>query len=208
MTDEPKKEAVPESKTDAPVTEAKDVNPGQDKKTCDDKKTLYLSVAVAVIIIAAALCAYFFLTPYTAKTGDRVEAFYTITYENGTLIESNLNGTPVVFTLGNGTVIRGFEEAVNGMALNQEKTVNVPYDKAYGAYNSSLIQTVNRTGPLANTTFIEGATYTVHDRSTGSYSTIKIINVTQKTVTWDANNPLAGENLTFTIRVTNITRAA
>ncbi|MFA5331816.1 MAG: FKBP-type peptidyl-prolyl cis-trans isomerase [Methanoregula sp.] len=206
--EQPKNETVPESKIEAPVTGATESKPEQPKKTCDDKRSICISIAVAVIIIAAALCAYVFLTPYTAKTGDTVEAYYTLTFENGTFIESNLNGTPTVFTIGNGTVLKGFEEGVIGMSLNQEKTVDVPYEKAFGAYNSSLVQTVNRTGPIANTTFIEGMVYTVHDRETGHYSTITILNVTPTTVTWDANSPLAGENLTFTIRVANITRHA
>jgi len=142
-----------------------------------------------------------------AAKGDTVSVYYTGTFENGTAFESNMNETmPVEFTLGNSSVIEGFEEAVTGMSLNQQKTVNIPAEKAYGAYNSSLIRTVTRTGPIANTSFVEGETYYIRDRTTNAVSFVKVLNVTPITVTWDENDPLAGLNFTFTIKLVNISR--
>jgi peptidylprolyl isomerase len=142
-----------------------------------------------------------------ATKGDKVSVYYTGTFENGTIFESNMNDTtPVEFTLGNSSVIQGFEEAVMGMSLNQQKTVNIPAEKAYGAYNTSLIRTVIRNGPIANTTFVEGQSYYIHDRTTNATSIVKILNVTPITVTWDENNPLAGQNFTFTIKLVKISR--
>lgn len=142
-----------------------------------------------------------------ATKGDTVSVYYTGTFENGTVFESNMNETtPVEFTLGNSSVIVGFEEAVTGMSLNQQKTVNIPSEKAYGAYNVSLIRTVTRTGPIANTTFVEGQTYYIHDRTTNAVSAVTILNVTPITVTWDENDPLAGQNFTFTIKLVGISR--
>ena len=140
-----------------------------------------------------------------ATRGDTVSVYYTGTFENGTVFDSNMDATtPVEFTLGNSSVIQGFEEAVTGMSLNQQKTVNIPSEKAYGAYNTSLIRTVPRTGPIANTTFIEGQSVYIHDRTTNAISIVKILNVTPTTVTWDANDPLAGLDFTFTIKLVKI----
>lgn len=145
--------------------------------------------------------------PLVATKGDTVAVYYTGTYENGTVFDSNMNATaPVSFTLGNATVIDGFEEAVNGMVKNQQKTVNIPAEKAYGAYNASLVHTVNRTGPIADTPFTKGQYYSIHDKTSDAYSIVKILNVTPTTVTWDGNNPLAGLNFTFTIKLVSITR--
>lgn len=146
-------------------------------------------------------------TLQTAEKGDTVAIFYTGMFENGTVFDTNMNGTtPVRFTLGSGLVIDGIEEAVTGMSPGQQKTVIIPAEKAYGAYNASLIHTVNRTGPIANTTFVEGQYVSIHDRTTNLNSTVKILNVTSSTVTWDANNPLAGINFTFTIKLDGISR--
>jgi peptidylprolyl isomerase len=142
-----------------------------------------------------------------AAIGDTVSVFYTGTFENGTVFDSNMDSaTPIVFTLGNSSVIQGFDDALVGMSVNQVKTVNIPAEKAYGVYNTSLIRTVNRTGPLENASFVEGQSYTIHDRTTNSVSVVKILKVTPTNVTWDANDPLAGLNFTFTIKLAGITR--
>ena len=142
-----------------------------------------------------------------AAKGDTVAVYYTGTFENGTVFDSNMNATkPVEFELGNSSVIQGFEEAVTGMSAGQQKTVYIPAEKAYGKYNASLVRTVSRTGPIANTTFVEGKYYAIHDRTTNAVSAVKILKVTPTTVTWDANDPLADLNFTFTIKLVKITR--
>ena len=107
-------------------------------------------------------------------------------------------------TVGSPALISGFSNALIGMKVNQEKIVTVPFDQAYGPYNSSLIHTVNRTGQLANITLDVGKYYDIFDRKENTVSRIRIIDVTNSTVTWDENNPLAGQNLTFTIQVVGI----
>ena len=62
-----------------------------------------------------------------------------------------LNGTPLEFTLGSGQMIPGFEEAVTGMAVGDEKTVVLPVDKAYGPYHPELVVTINRSANLSVT---------------------------------------------------------
>jgi peptidylprolyl isomerase len=142
-----------------------------------------------------------------AMPGDNVSVYYAAKFENGTPFDSNMDQPgPLAFTLGNSSIIPGFEEAVIGMAVNQEKIVFIPAAKAYGEYNTSLIRTVNRTGPIANTSFTEGEVYSIHDRTTNAYSAVRILNVTPATVTWDANSPLAGLNFTFTIKLAGISR--
>lgn len=146
-------------------------------------------------------------SPLRAMNGDIVSVYYTGAFENGTVFGSNMDGTtPDVFELGNSTAVKGIEEAVTGMSVNQEKTVMIPFDKAYGAYNPSLVHTVNRVGSIEGIEFVEGQDYTIKDPSTGKYSVVKILQVTPTTVTWDANNPLAGQNLKFTIKLAGLTR--
>jgi peptidylprolyl isomerase len=144
--------------------------------------------------------------PGAARKGDTVSIYYTGTFENGTVFDSNMDKKPVEFTLGNSTVIDGIDEAVTGMTADQEKTVDIPAKKAYGEYDTGLIRTVNRTGPIANTSFVVGKYFSIHDRETDSYSFVRILDVTPTTVTWDGNNPLAGMNFTFTIKLVKIIR--
>jgi peptidylprolyl isomerase len=213
-------EKTPEEKTgptdeitDSPESAAddKDEGPGEttekvpDTKAAGKQKNLLIAVGVAIIIILAALCAFVYLTTPVATKGDIVSVYYTGAFDNGTVFDSSVNSTsPFVFMMDNSSVIPGFEEAVTGMSVNQTKTVTIPYAEAYGAYDPSLVQTVNRTGPIANTTFVVGQLYRIHYKTANTYSLIKILNVTPETVTWDANNPLAGQNLTYTITLVGI----
>jgi len=205
---EEKKEEVPENtgaKNAAQSVPAKDAGNDAEKKT--KQRELAISICVAVVLIVAAAGAYFLLTPMVATKGDIVSVYYTGAFDNGTVFDSNVNSSvPLIFTLGNTTIIPGFADAVSGMALNSEKTVTLPPEKAYGHYDPGLVQIVNRTGPLANVTFVAGQHYVIHDKYTNTYSTVAVINVTPKTVTIDSNNPLVGQNLTFTIKLVNITR--
>jgi peptidylprolyl isomerase len=211
--------AVPEEKTESTPenaegnisenTEQKIPAKGTGKETEKKamKKELAITVCVAVILIAAAIGAYFFLTPVVATKGDTVSVYYTGTFDNGTVFDSNKNSTePLVFTLGNATIIPGFADAVSGMALNSEKTVTLPPEKAFGHYDPGLVQIVNRTGPLANVTFVAGQHYIIHDRLTDTNSRVTVTNVTPKTVTIDSNSPYADQNVTFTIQLVNITK--
>jgi peptidylprolyl isomerase len=146
------------------------------------------------------------VNPDAARKGDTVEVYYTGTFENGTVFDSNMDKKPVEFTLGNSTVIDGIDEAVTGMTVNEQKTVNIPAAKAYGEYNASLIRIVNRTGPIANTSFVVGKYFSIHNKESDTYSFVKILDVTPATVTWDGNNPLAGMNFVFTLKLVKITR--
>ena len=101
-------------------------------------------------------------------------------------------------------VIPGFDEAVIGMTVNDTRTVTIPPEKAYGFYNSSLVHLLNRSALPANMTPVAGQDHTIRRTTDGAVSMVKIINVTPTTITWDENNALAGENLTFSIRLVSI----
>ena len=158
------------------------------------------------IIIVATLLLFLFFNPVVAKTGDTVNVYYTGTLDDGTLFDSNENASPLEFTLGEGTVIPGFEEAVMGMAINESKTVRIPSERAYGSYNSSRIHIVNRSAFPVNMTPVAGQYYNIRSTIDGSVSTVKVINVTASTITLDGNHALAGQNLTFSIRLVGINK--
>jgi peptidylprolyl isomerase len=163
----------------------------------------YGLLAAAGIIVVAVLWFVMFSSP-VAKTGDTVAVYYTGTLDDGTVFDSNLNASPLAFTLGKGEVIPGFEEAVAGMAVNNVKTVKIPPEKAYGTYNSSLVHILNRSLFPGNVTPVAGQYYSIRSTTEGTVSTVKVINVTALTVTLDENHELAGQNLTFSIRLVSI----
>lgn len=162
--------------------------------------TLY-AVAAAAVIVILLVAGFYLFNPSGAKSGDTVMVYYTGSYENGTVFDSNLDRDPLIFTIGNKTVIPGLEEAVIGMSVNATKTVRIPVDKAYGPHLDSLVLVVNRSTLPKDIEPVVGRYYTVERNEDGAIARVRIVNITNDTVTLDQNHVLAGENLIFTIRL-------
>lgn len=73
----------------------------------------------------------------TAETGDTVRVSYEGRHTSGEVFDSG----EISFEVGAGMMIQGFDEAVRGMALEEEKEVTIPPEKAYGEYDPSMIET-------------------------------------------------------------------
>ena len=177
---------------------------GKEVVAARKKKQVQYGIIAAAGIILVALLGFAMFNPFVAKAGDTVNVFYTGTLDDGTVFDTNVNATPLAFTVGKGMVVPGFEEAVVGMAVNDVKTVRIPSEKAYGSYNNSLIHVMNRSAFPANVTPVAGQNYAIKSITDGTVSYIKIINVTQSTITLDGNHELAGKNLIFSIRLAGI----
>ena len=67
-----------------------------------------------------------------AKAGNTVKIHYTGTLDDGTEFDSSAGREPLEFSLGNGQVIAGFDNAVDGMTVGDSKTVTIPPGEAYG----------------------------------------------------------------------------
>jgi peptidylprolyl isomerase len=177
---------------------------GKEAAATRKKLQVRYGILLVVIIVIVAVLGFVMFNPFVAKNGDTVSVYYTGTLDDGTVFDSNVNSSPLSFTLGNGMTIQGFEEAITGMAVNNTKTVKIPPEKAYGSYNSSLVHVLNRSALPANMTPVVGQYYSIRRTADGAVSVIKIVNVTPTTITWDENHELAGKNLTFTIRLVSI----
>ena len=65
------------------------------------------AVAAAAVIVVLLIVGFYLFNPFVAKKGDTVMVYYTGTLENGTDLYSNLERDPLIFTIGNNTVIPG-----------------------------------------------------------------------------------------------------
>jgi len=179
---------------------------GKEKVVLKRKQYRMAGIVVAVVVIIGIVLFFTLFSPFGAHTGDTVSVYYTGTLDNGTVFDSNMNGTPLSFTLGKGMLIAGFEDAVKGMSAGNEKTVRIPVEKAYGPYRADLVHEMSRSIIPANETPIAGEYYTFRRTSDGAVSMVKVINVSSSTITVDENHVLAGQNLTFVIRLVKISK--
>jgi len=179
---------------------------GKEAVAARKKQMRQYAIGIAVILIVAGIIAFYFFNPFYAKSGDMVAIYYTGSLEDGMIFDTNVNGTPLVFTIGQGTVIQGLQEAVIGMAPGTTKTVRIPVAKAYGPYDGALVHTVDRSTLPADMNPVVGERYSITRRTDNAVAHVKILNVTPTTVTWDENHELAGKDLTFTLTLAEIVK--
>ena len=138
-----------------------------------------------------------------AQNGDIVQVHYTGTLENGTVFDTSEGREPLNFTLGEGQMIPGFEQAVLGMKIGESKNFTIPADEAYGPYSDDMVQIINRE-ELTDIPNPEVGQQLYGSQTDGTTITGTITNVTDTTVTVDFNHFLAGKDLTFEIELMSI----
>lgn len=141
-----------------------------------------------------------------AKQGDTVTVHYTGKLDDGTIFDSSVGGDPLEVTLGAGLVIPGFEKVLFGMNAGETRTTRIPCEEAYGPRREELVVQVGRHQ------LPEGMEPQVGERlrsehPDGASFTVMVTEVTDSSITVDANHPLAGEALTFEITLVEILAA-
>ena len=138
-----------------------------------------------------------------AESGDTVRVHYNGRLEDGTEFDSSVGREPLQFTLGEGSMIFGFEKAIIGMSLDQWKTVEIPADEAYGPYREELVLVVDR-GELPPDLEPEVGQQLQMQQADGRVIPVTVIEVSESSVTLDANHHLAGKDLIFEIQLVEI----
>jgi len=138
-----------------------------------------------------------------ATNGDTVQVNYTGTLSDGTVFDTSVGREPLEFTLGAGQMIPGFEQAVPGMKVGESKTITIPAADAYGPRRDDMIIEVNREELPSGLDPNVGEQLQM-TRADGGTSMVTVIKVAEKTITIDANHPLAGKDLTFEIELVKI----
>lgn len=141
--------------------------------------------------------------PQQVKSGDAVRVHYTGTFENGTVFDSSAGREPLGFTVGAGRVVPGFAAGVLGMQVGETKTFHIPADRAYGPYREDLVFVVDPAEISGGENLAVGQRLGITLQN-GLRLAGTVTNVSPEAVTVDANHRLAGEDLTFTVRIVEI----
>ena len=140
--------------------------------------------------------------PVMAETGDTVKVHYTGRLQDGTVFDTSIGSEPLEFTLGQGQIISGFEQAVIGMKVSETKTVTIPADQAYGQHRDDMIFEIARDELPADIDPRVGMQLQMNQG--GGIMIVTITDVSETTIKTDANHPLAGQDLTFDIELVEI----
>lgn len=137
-----------------------------------------------------------------AHSGDTVSVHYTGTLADGSVFDSSRGRDPLQFTVGEGRVIPGFDAAVAGMAVGEEKKVTIPADQAYGPHRPELMVEVDRAQFPADLRPEIGQQLQLSRG--GQVFVVTVRDLSDGSVLLDGNHPLAGQDLTFALELVGV----
>ena len=135
-----------------------------------------------------------------AAIGDTVKVHYTGILEDGTVFDSSRDREALQVTLGTGSLISGFEDALVGMSVGETKQLKILSSDAYGPRREDLVIQVAKAEFPPTLEPREGLMLNLKGPEEQKIQAI-ITEVSGDSVTLDANHPLAGKNLTFDIEL-------
>jgi peptidylprolyl isomerase len=162
-----------------------------------------LLLATGALLLGTALLRS--LTGQVVKKGDTVTIHYTLLVDGSTLYYSTDGHKPTQYTLGQGQLLPGLEDALIGMQVGEKATVSLLPAQAYGPYRSDLVMTVEKSELPEGTQPMVGQQLLTRTEI-GSPLVMFITGASESMVTLDANHPLAGKILTFEIELVDIER--
>ncbi len=137
-------------------------------------------------------------------SGRRVQILYTARLQDGTVIDgSDLHeGHPLEFVIGAQQVIPGLDKTVEGMDAFECRTVTIPAEEAYGAYDDALCETVPF-NEFPNAEKLSAGEFIMLSIS-GDKVRVKVDRIEDGLIYFDFNHEYAGHDLTFSIEVISV----
>ena len=140
----------------------------------------------------------------TVEKGSKVKVEYVGSLEDGTIFDSSeKHNSPLEFVVGERQVIKGFDDAVVGMKIGEEKEIKLLPEEAYGNHNPEFVRDMPKNMFPEDQEIQPGMIFMV-DLQDGRQLPVRVAKVTDEFVTIDLNPPLAGKTLIFKIKIVDI----
>jgi len=129
---------------------------------------------------------------------------YTLTDNQGTIIDSSEGAEPLEYLHGHGNLIPGLEKELVGMTVGDEKKVTVAPEDAYGQRQEDATQFIPKEAFPPDMQVEPGMALEMRDTSSNQVFEVFVTEVRPDGVVVDFNHPLAGETLHFDVKIANI----
>ncbi len=136
----------------------------------------------------------------TVRDGCVVTLRLTGRLANGEVFDSTDGGDPVTVRLGDGTVLAAFERAILGMAVDEQRSFQLPPHEAYGQRDDSRRGTVRRPSGVQ----LEVGQVVAVEGERGGTAPVVVAGLRGEEVDLDLNHPLRGETLYYDVQVVRI----
>jgi FKBP-type peptidyl-prolyl cis-trans isomerase SlyD len=130
---------------------------------------------------------------------------YTLTNDQGEVLDSSAGEDPLSYIHGSGMIIPGLEDELAGKSAGDTFTTTVEPEGAYGDRDEDLVQTISRDEFPPDQELEVGMQF--HAQTKEGSQLIAILAIDGEDITIDTNHPLAGERLTFEIEVLEVREA-
>jgi peptidylprolyl isomerase len=136
-------------------------------------------------------------------TGATVRIHYTGTLEDGSVFDSSQGRDPLEFTVGSGMIIPGLDKALPGMKVGETKKVTIAPEEAYGPRQEEALLEVPRSD-IPTEIPLEVGLQLQMSGPQGQPMPVTVTEMTDETVTLDANHALAGQTLIFDFEIVSV----
>jgi FKBP-type peptidyl-prolyl cis-trans isomerase SlyD len=141
----------------------------------------------------------------TIQPNTHVTLDYELRDDGGDLVDtSDADGAePIRYVHGYGMLVPGLESALTGLKAGDEREVLVPAEAGYGEYDEGLVLEVDR-GELPDPKAVNVGDELVAESADGDDFTMSVLQVRDDVVVVDANHPLAGMALRYSVKVRDV----
>jgi len=138
------------------------------------------------------------------EVGQTVKVHYIGTFDDGTEFDSSHSrNQPLIFEVGSGQMIPGFDAALPGMEAGEKKSIHLDPSEAYGDFHPGAKQDVPRNMFPPDFVPVDGATVAGKNPD-GQQMMAKIISFDTHTISLDLNHPMAGKSLNFEVELIEV----
>ncbi len=138
-------------------------------------------------------------------SGAVVSLRYTLTDDDGVIIDTNVDHPALVYLHGHGNIIPGLETGLEGASTGDKLTVDVAPAEAYGEVDPERIFELSKEAFPEELPLEEGMQF-VAETPSGDMA-LTLTEILEDTVLCDANHPLAGMTLHFDIEILDVREA-
>jgi len=131
---------------------------------------------------------------------------YTLTDEDGQVIDSSREQSPLAYLHGAGNIVPGLEKALVGCKQGDKLQVSVVPEEGYGLHQEDMVQVV----PMSAFQGVPEPKPGMEFQAQGAHGPLAVVvtKVEGDQVTIDANHPLAGKTLNFDVEITEVRAAS
>ena len=138
--------------------------------------------------------------------GTEVKLHFALKLESGEVVDSNFDQEPATFTVGDGNLLQGFEQALFGLTAGARQTFTITPEQGFGQKNPENVQHFSREQFGEEIVLEEGLILSFADAQNAELPGV-VVGFDEATVIVDFNHPLAGKPIQFEVEIIAVTPA-